>query len=338
MTLNWTKSPTPNVYYLVEYKTSTSSTWTKLKLPVTSCCTFVAGYLANGTMYNFRLRATNLAGDSAASNTASAKPMPPLPKAPSNLSGYSPSPSQVYLSWTPSATPGVLYWMEYRTAGDSFWIRLPLPATEDGAGLKYGFSDGELHQFRVVAFNMAGESPATAVELVLVERAKYAYLRTANQVNGANAAARKLYGADSDCDPALGSYVCYGGSPGGDQPATLGDYFFYWTINHAVYRNQLRCEAYKRANIRLMSGRDAAYTLGPDLPRHEAVHSDQYAYYGMAFFLADYYRQSRASEDKTGSPALDNKYEKQANLYWGGYKVHPAPEYYSFDSDCSFWY
>ena len=134
--------PRPNVYYLVEYKTSTSSTWTRVKVPITSCCTFVAGYLGNGTTYNFRVRATNLSGDSAASNVASTKPMPPFPQRVTYVSASSNGVSQVNLSWTRSSTAGVLYWMEYRTAGESRWIRLPLPASGTSAALKYGFADG----------------------------------------------------------------------------------------------------------------------------------------------------------------------------------------------------
>ncbi|MET8118078.1 fibronectin type III domain-containing protein [Micromonospora sp. NPDC005189] len=338
VTLTWTKSSTPNVYYLVEYKTSTSSTWTKLKLPVTSCCTFVAGYLGNGTMYNFRVRATNMSGDSAASNIASAKPMPPVPKGVSYLSAASNGVSQVNLSWTASSTSGVLYWMEYRTAGDVRWIRLPLPASGTTASLKYGFSDGEVHEFRVIAFNMSGTSPYSPYADVVVKRYEYASNRARNDFNGSNRIATQVLKGGSWCDPGQGSRVCYGRSPGGDQPATVGDYFFYdKDENH--YRNALRCEAYKRANIRFDSGRDYADRKGPDLPRHEAVHSDAYARYFFAGnFLADYGIQSALSLKTTGTPYLANNFEKEANLFWGGYVVWSSGRHYGGSTECGRWY
>ncbi|GLH97470.1 hypothetical protein Pa4123_27450 [Phytohabitans aurantiacus] len=56
--------------------------------------------LFNGTSYGFRLVATNLSGDSAPSNEAWARPLPPLPRAPGNLRAYAGS-SHVTLKWDP---------------------------------------------------------------------------------------------------------------------------------------------------------------------------------------------------------------------------------------------
>ncbi|MFK4243428.1 fibronectin type III domain-containing protein [Micromonospora chokoriensis] len=338
VTLTWTRSPTPNVYYLVEYKTSTSSNWTRVKVPITSCCTFVAGYLGNGTTYNFRVRATNMSGDSTPSNVASAKPMPPVPTRVPSLSASSNGVSQVNLSWTRSSTAGVYYWMEYRTAGDWHWIRLPLPATGTSASLRYGFSDGELHEFRVVAFNMSGESADSPIAETVVQRSEYARTRGGNDLNGSNLVATRVLGGGSWCDPGFGSRVCYGTSPAGDQPATVGDYFFYGG-SESSYRSRLRCEAYKRANIRFGYGRVSADIRGPDLPRHEVIHSDAYARYpSAANFLADYGIQSAYSKLTTGNPYEANRFEKEANLYWGGYFVFDTGRRYGGTSECNWLY
>jgi len=337
--LKWTKSPTPGVYYLVEYKKSNGSTWTRLKLPVASCCTFTAGYLTNGEVYNFRIRATNLSGDSAASNIASAKPLPPLPARVTALSGYSPGVGRVELQWGASGTPNVLYWIEHRMAGDSNWIRLPLFATNTSASLYRGFRDGELHQFRVIAFNAAGESAISPYAHIVVTRGTSAYTRQGNQLNGANLAAKILYGASDDCAPAYYQRVCFEPSPGDDRPATVGDYFFYPSGNSA-YQNRIECEAYKRASIRVDLGRDAAESRGPDIERHESIHADQSAGYilgGYTQFVAEYGVESVKSKLMTGNYWQENRFEKKANLYWGGYlkvsggRHHPGPT-------CSSWF
>jgi hypothetical protein len=72
VTLHWTASPTPNVWYWIELRAQGGS-WQRLKYPVSTCCTFVVSYLINGTTYDFRLRATNLSGDSDPSNVVTAR-------------------------------------------------------------------------------------------------------------------------------------------------------------------------------------------------------------------------------------------------------------------------
>jgi hypothetical protein len=76
VSLTWNPSPTPNVYYWIEYRPA-GGDWQRLTLPYTGCCTFTAQYLSNGVSYEFRVRSTNLSGDSLPSNVATAKPMPP---------------------------------------------------------------------------------------------------------------------------------------------------------------------------------------------------------------------------------------------------------------------
>ena len=85
VTLRWTASSTASVYYLLETRPA-GGTWKPAQYPIGTCCSFEVAYLANGTTYEFRLRATNLAGESGYTGTASAKPMPPRPSAPSGLS------------------------------------------------------------------------------------------------------------------------------------------------------------------------------------------------------------------------------------------------------------
>src|SRR5262249_42542278 len=107
--LNWTASATPNVYYWIEYQATGGAGGTRPKDPVGTCCTFTVHYLTDGVTYRFRVRATNLAGDSGPSNTDTAKPMPPIPQKPAWLIANPNGVGTIQLTWAASSTPRVMY-------------------------------------------------------------------------------------------------------------------------------------------------------------------------------------------------------------------------------------
>ncbi len=161
VTLRWTASPSPNVWYWVEYRPS-GGIWQRLEFPVSTCCTHTVSYLRNGTTYEFRLRSTNLAGDSAPSNVASARPMPPFPQPPSGLTATPSGDTAVRLTWQASPTPRVYYWVYYRLRGAASWTRLPYPV--DGTSLTVAYlTPRQTYEFHVRATNLAGTSAVSNV-------------------------------------------------------------------------------------------------------------------------------------------------------------------------------
>ncbi len=67
---------------------------------------------------------------------------------------------------------------------------------------------------------------------------------------------------------------------------------------------------------------------GPNLEKHEAVHSEQWSRYSRATdFLADYAGASIYSKLSVGDPAVSNRFEMDANLWWGSY-LRWAPLHY----------
>jgi fibronectin type 3 domain-containing protein len=193
--LSWTASSTSNAWYWIEYSANGAS-WRRLQYPVSTCCTFSYAYLANGTSYQFRIRATNIAGDSAPSNTVSARPMPPFPQPPSGLSA-TPALGKVTLRWTASPTDNVWYWIEFAPGGGG-WQRARYPLTTcctftlDSLG-------AASYQFRIRATNLAGDSapsnmvsaamplPPAPTGLTAAQAAPYEARLAWNPVAGADA-------------------------------------------------------------------------------------------------------------------------------------------------------
>ncbi|MET8040121.1 fibronectin type III domain-containing protein [Micromonospora sp. NPDC005215] len=158
VTLRWSASSTPNVSYWIESRAKGGS-WSRLPVSI-GCCSDTMNLLFNGTTYEFRIRATNLSGDSAPTNVASARPMPPFPQAPTNLSA-SAGDGKVTLRWSASSTPNVSYWIESRAKGGS-WSRLPVSigCCSDTMNLLF---NGTTYEFRIRATNLSGDSAPTNV-------------------------------------------------------------------------------------------------------------------------------------------------------------------------------
>lgn len=157
VTLRWS-GPTSGVYYWIEMRDVTAGeNWHRLQYP-TANTSFTAEYLVNGHTYSFRVRATNISGDSAPSNVASAKPLPPFPQAPTNLRFNLWGNGELWFTWNASTTPNVYYWIEMRdaTAGEA-WRRLPYPTLNTRFEAKY-LTNGHYYEFRVRSTNAAGTS------------------------------------------------------------------------------------------------------------------------------------------------------------------------------------
>src|SRR5262249_15625357 len=149
-------------------------------------------------------------GDSSPSNTASAKPMPPLPKAPSQLTATPVSPGVVRLSWTASPSPNVMYWIYFRMAGDSAWVKGPWPVNGLSINMADAFYNGELYQFQITAGNLAGESPRTGIARAVVPRQNYTTSRLMNDINGSNGLAQgRVALGGGPCEGAQGQTVCF---------------------------------------------------------------------------------------------------------------------------------
>ncbi|MDA5281984.1 RHS repeat-associated core domain-containing protein [Streptomyces sp. Isolate_45] len=142
-----------------------------------------------------------------------------------------------------------------------------------------------------------------------------------NRDNGANELAYEYSSLTTGCVVRSAQYVCFQHSPGLSQPMTVGDVLFYPSSRES-YVNRLNWEWDYRQEIERLWSAETAASKGPDLERHEAVHSRQWATFSQAsFYITDCMVESGKSMYRLGStlPAHANKYEVEANLWWGGY-------------------
>jgi RHS repeat-associated protein len=142
-----------------------------------------------------------------------------------------------------------------------------------------------------------------------------------NNLNGANALAVTYYYSFTrgGCTRGQSQVICYGGSPGGKHPMTVGDVLFY-PKSKKGFEDDLDTERRARKAIELAAGRKTAEKYGPNVLKHEAVHSKQWSKYSSATdFITDYGMEAAKSKWKTGEPWAVNSFETEANLWWGGY-------------------
>ena len=152
--LSWTASSGATSYSIYR-GTSSGNEATTVATGVTGT-TYTNTGLTNGTMYYYRITATNSSGTSGYSNEASATPTAgvTIPAAPTGLSA-SPGNAQVSLSFTGSS--GATSYNVYRgtTSGGETSIKTGLTTT---SYTDTGLTNGTLYYYKVAAVNSAGTS------------------------------------------------------------------------------------------------------------------------------------------------------------------------------------
>lgn len=110
--LDW-NSAGADVWYYIQTKdvTAGETVFKQLAVPVTECCSMIAGYLTFGHTYQYRVMAASVvgAGDGPVSAVVSAVSTIALPGTPTNLKGVTAGPGNVDLTWDPPA-PGLYYY------------------------------------------------------------------------------------------------------------------------------------------------------------------------------------------------------------------------------------
>lgn len=158
----WTDNATGETAYELQYGTaSTFTTFTSVALSANATGRAVAGLTAN-TQYYFRVRASNVAGNSAFGNvaTATTPSVGTAPSAPSTLAvtAAATTSSTVTLTWLDNASNETAQSLEYSTSS-SFASPTAIPlASNVTSRTVSGLTRSTTYYFRVRASNAAGNS------------------------------------------------------------------------------------------------------------------------------------------------------------------------------------
>jgi hypothetical protein len=119
--LNWTDNSDNEGSFRIERKIGAAGVYSQVALVGANTVTYLNSLLAPNTLYYFRVRAHNGAGDSAYSNETRGL-TPALPGAPSDLRARAISSTQVQLTWIDNATDETAFYLERKIGAGAYVI------------------------------------------------------------------------------------------------------------------------------------------------------------------------------------------------------------------------
>jgi serine protease AprX len=147
--------------YRIEKSSDGLGAWTQVGTAVENATAYVDSGLTPGTTYYYRVVAANSVGDSSPSNVASARTAAP-PNSPGGVAATARSSSQIDVSWTDVASESG-YKIQRSANGIDGWAQVGTTAANVTTFANTGLSAATSYHYRIVAYNAAGDSPASAV-------------------------------------------------------------------------------------------------------------------------------------------------------------------------------
>jgi formylglycine-generating enzyme required for sulfatase activity len=143
--------------FKIERTTVAGGSWTQIGQTGAGVNSFRDADLASNTIYIYRLRAFNTAGNSAYSNEASATTNQVPPAAPSNLTAEAVSATQINLAWTDNSETEDGFRIECWTSADVHYEPIEVAANVTHYE-NTGLQPNTIYTYRILAFNGAGNS------------------------------------------------------------------------------------------------------------------------------------------------------------------------------------
>jgi chitodextrinase/predicted phosphodiesterase len=157
--LSWTDNSDNEIGFKVERSLNGTSGWAEIGTTNANMTAFSDTSLNPETTYYYRVCASNSAGDSDYSNTASATTQGiSLPAAPDNLSASAISSSKIDLSWTDNSDNETSFKVERSPDGASGWVEIGTANTNETTFSDTGLNPETTYYYRVCASNSAGDS------------------------------------------------------------------------------------------------------------------------------------------------------------------------------------
>ncbi|MBN1674989.1 MAG: fibronectin type III domain-containing protein [Kiritimatiellae bacterium] len=159
--LTWTDNSGNETGFKLERRPAGGS-WAQIAQPGANTTAYTDSGLSAGQSYEFRVRASNAAGDSAYSNTAGATTPVNTPAAPSGLTATAASFSRVDLAWTDNSNNETGFKIERRLSGGD-WAQLATVGANVKTYADTTVAAGTSYRYQVRAYNASGDSPYSDV-------------------------------------------------------------------------------------------------------------------------------------------------------------------------------
>ncbi|MEV4281748.1 fibronectin type III domain-containing protein [Actinoplanes xinjiangensis] len=166
--LSWSSVGDGVWYYVYGRNVAKEESFSRSPYPISTSTTFTAGYLTNGSTYEFYVVAIDQFGtESAPSETVQAQPNMPPPPAPANLTAKAQNDGTIDLTWTGQGA-GVGYWVYSKDITDdsnlsSGFTRSKYPVMSGSSFTAAYLTNKHKYAFYITAFNDGGVSARSAI-------------------------------------------------------------------------------------------------------------------------------------------------------------------------------
>ena len=160
--LSWTDNANNEMGSIIERKTGSGGTYAQIALVASNGISYQNTGLAEGTLYYYRVCATNAGGNSAYSAEANATTAVALPAAPSGLSAVAVSNNQINLVWTDNAANETGFKIERSLTSGSGFSEIATAGANVTSYQNTGLSPATVYYYRVRANNAGGDSAYSA--------------------------------------------------------------------------------------------------------------------------------------------------------------------------------
>lgn len=157
--LTWQDNSDNEDGFKIERKTGAGGTYTQISTTAANTTSYQNTGLTVGTLYYYRVRASNVVGDSEFSNEAQATTwIPTAPNAPSNLTATTISTTQINLTWTDNSNDESGFKIERKTGSGGTYAQIATVTANTISYQNTSLAAGTTYYYRARAYNDIGNS------------------------------------------------------------------------------------------------------------------------------------------------------------------------------------
>jgi hypothetical protein len=156
--LLWTDNSNNEIGFKIERKEGAEGIYSQIAIVGPDIAAYSDMGLMPGTIYCYRIRTYNEAGDSNYSNEANATTLPLPPTPPTGLTTTAVSPIQINLSWTDNSNNEVGFKIERKEGAEGIYSQIATVGLDIAAYSDMGLMPGTIYCYRIRTYNEAGDS------------------------------------------------------------------------------------------------------------------------------------------------------------------------------------